>query len=176
MQRDRLPGLVTGLIGLILVVGTMATADEAEAADTGTVTPISMYCSNWEISSPSAGAPQFCVVWNVANANGSSSNFGGAPSGYTLVITDMECTVVVPAGENGRCDLISLIGFNYPSPFPPTLVESAAVAGPHGWAVAGVHLTTGIAFSGPAIPEIVTNGNALTGTLQGYLVKTPTGS
>jgi hypothetical protein len=175
MQGDRLPSLVTGLIGLILAVGTMASADKAEAADTGTVTPISLFCGNWGISAPSPGAPQYCVVWNVANANGNSSNWGGAPSGYTLVITDMECTVVAPVGENGRCDLISLVDYNYPPPFPPTLLETAAAAGPHGWAVAGVHLTTGIAFSGLAIPEIVTNGNGLTGTLQGYLMKTPTG-
>jgi len=176
MQGDRLPklALATGLIGLILAVGTLVSADKAEAADTGTATPISLFCSNWGTS---AGLPgiQYCVVWNVASANGNSSNFGFVPSGYTLVITDMECTVVVPDRENGRCDLISLVNYNYPPPLPPTLVETAAVAGPHGWAVAGVHLTTGIAFNGQAIPEIVTNGNGLTGTLQGYLIQTPTG-
>lgn len=173
MQRHRLPRRVTGLIGLILGVGTIATVKEAPAADAGTVTPISMFCSNW--GTTESYPYQFCVVWNVAAAGGSSSNAGAVPSGYTLVITDMECTVVVPVGENGRCDLISEAGYTYPPPLPPTLVEAASLGGPHGWAVAGVHLTTGIAFSGQAIPEIVTNGSGLTGTLQGYLVKTPTG-
>lgn len=173
MQRARLPRLVTGLIGLILAVGTMASAHEAQAADTGTVTPVSMYCSNWGTSE--SFPYQYCVVWNIAEANGNTEGAGGVPSGYTLIITDMECTVVAPAGENGRCDLISENGYSYPPPLPPTLVEGAAVAGPHGWAVVGVHLTTGIAFSGQAIPEIVTNGSGLTGTLQGYLVKTSTG-
>jgi hypothetical protein len=144
----------------------------AQSIKNGTTanTQVALYCANPLLVT--SNGPTTCAAWYTTNPDGSASNFPGVPAGQTFIVTDIECTLYGKAGEYGTCDLYSLDDYNY-TVNPTTIVAAGALAGPHGVSVMAAHLTTGVAFTGLSIPEIITTDNPKFMTMQGYLIPTP---
>jgi len=129
-------------------------------------TQVSLFCTVINTINSNGRAP--CATWNAIQPDGTFTSYS-IPSGQTLIITDIECTTVVAAGDNGECWLynpatVASFGFI-------TNLQAGALSGPHGTAIIALHLTTGIQFT--VLPGMAINGTPQQMTMQGYLIPTP---
>src|ERR1700691_4716970 len=119
-------------IGLACVVlfsmhGRTVKAQESTASTNNT--QVALFCPN-AFKYDSIIGQDACSSWEQIAQPGYNEYPYSIPSGYTLVITDMECATSVPTGgENGQCWLYNTLSRSLCSCFAPYF-EAGALSGP----------------------------------------------